>query len=273
MRGWPWAGALLLCVSAAAVCADVAPSQQCPVQTTTSAAATPGSGNEAAGRVPPVGVPQYAFAGQAGDSTIRSFDPAMLAADALAIERLPPIDGSTPLWVDPAAKYGQEFAGGLVLPDNNPLQREESAKQGLPPGLRRHGFFQSVTLSGAWLATGSRPDGLGLGASSVRAEFVLPSLLPESFVLLSPVFGAYSFDNPGPYDVPDHVYDAAIGYGLRGRLSDRLSYQTKVVVGSYSDFGNDSSDQVRVRGYVSGLWKWNSTVDLTFGMAYIDLED
>jgi hypothetical protein len=159
----------------------------------------------------------------------------------------------------------------LLLPDNEP-DPEAAAKKNLPPGLRRAGCFQGVTLGGAWLATGGGRDALGMAESNVEAEFVLPSLIPESFVTVTPGFGVHRFDCPGGYDVPDDVYDASVGFGLRGRRSERLSYQFNVAVGSYSDFDNSSGDQVRVRGYGSALWKWTPKVDLMFGVAYVDLE-
>ncbi|NLE36680.1 MAG: hypothetical protein GX621_01490, partial [Pirellulaceae bacterium] len=73
--------------------------------------------------------------------------------------------------------------------------------------------------------------------------------------------------------LPEDVFDATVGFGIRGRLAPRLSYQGNVSVGSHGDFQDSDVLTARVRGYFSGKWEWNPTVDLMVGVAYTDLED
>jgi hypothetical protein len=187
------------------------------------------------------------------------------------IERLPPILAPPAQLLEPAPKYGDNFTSSLLLPDDP--DPAGAAYKKPPPGLRRAGFFQGINLGGAWLATGGGHDALGIAESRVDAEFALPSPIRQSVILIKPGFGVHRFDCPGGYDVPDDVYDASVAFGLRGHYSERLAYQFSVAVGSYSDFENSSSQQVRLRGYGLALWKWTRTVDLTVGVAYTDLED
>ncbi|MBN1591133.1 MAG: hypothetical protein JW888_16585 [Pirellulales bacterium] len=206
-------------------------------------------------------------------AVVGSYDPAASDTRPYLIERLPPVaDAAAAEWVDPTPKYGQDFPGGLLLPRDG-LDDGESANKTLPPGMRRAGVFQGVSLGGSWLATGTGHDALGISASSIRGDLVLPSLIPESYLAITPGFGVYRFDCPGNYDIPDDVYDASVGFGLRGKHSERLSYEVNVSVGSYSDYENSSDDQVRVRGYGSVLYKWNPTIDVLAGVAYVDLQD
>ncbi|HLA85408.1 MAG TPA: hypothetical protein VJL29_11495 [Thermoguttaceae bacterium] len=299
MRDWLRIGFLLLALSALAVCAGAAVAQQYelqasyPVQTTSdpnsSATYPAGPSTYPSGPSNDSAASSSYPAGPSSDGGYRVANQEAVSLDASSgvsqtittvggtypIERLPPIDSYLPQPVDPAAKLTQQFPGGLMLPDNEEIQSAEGqpAKKTLPPGLRREGCFQGITLGGSWLATGSGHDALGLAESSVEAELVLPSLVPESYLTIAPSYGIHRFDNPGGYDIPDEVHDAAVAFGIRGRANERLSYQAKVAVGCYSDFDNESSEQVRVRGFGMGLWKWNSTVDLMFGVAYVDLQN
>jgi hypothetical protein len=188
------------------------------------------------------------------------------------MKRLPPIDGATPTTLEPTAKYG-DIPAGLSLPDEDVIADEMSARQGLPPGMRRKGFFQSAAFGGSWLVRGPGRDALGISASSVRADFIVPSLLPQSFLTLAPEFRVNRFDDPGTYELPADVYDAAVNFGIRGRLTPECAYQFNVSVGSHSDFDNNDSSQVRVRGYGTGKWTWTPNWDLMVGIAYTDLED
>ena len=266
-------GILLLAAFALAVCADPISAQQVDLPTTSSAGVPLDANFSGTGQYVPPDTTGYAFRELPCPSTKAEFDQALSNAQQGHIERLPPVDGFAPKAVDPAAKYGQDFPGGLLLPDDDVVEQEQAAAKGLPPGMRRAGCFQGISLGGSWLATGTGNDALGIAESNIQCEFVLPSLVPQSFMTITPNYGIHRFDNPGNHDIPGEVHDAAVGFGMRGRCNERLSYQTNVAVGSYSDFENGSGDQVRVRGYGSGMWKWSPTVDLTFGVAYVDLED
>lgn len=262
-------GLLLLGIFALGVWPGAAPAQQYDLRATYPAGSPGFASKDVQAAVGPTSpeTPVYAFTEEPSDSS------ATVDGGPLRVERLPPVDGSGPSLAEPAAKFTQEFPGGLLLPGDDVVRQEESRTKSLPPGMRRAGLFQGITLGGSWLATGSGRGGLGISASSVETQLVLPSLIPDSYLTITPGYGISRFDNPGPHDIPDEVHDAAVGFGLRGRYSALLSYQAEVSVGAYGDFEDGSSELVRVRGYGSAMYQWNPTVDVMFGVAYVDLED
>lgn len=78
---------------------------------------------------------------------------------------------------------------------------------------------------------------------------------------------------PGSSPLPPRLYDFILGYQVRNKFSDQLSYDLYTSIGAYSDFEDSARDGIRFPSHAVGMFHINHSTDVVFGIDYLDRDD
>lgn len=90
---------------------------------------------------------------------------------------------------------------------------------------------------------------------------------------LTGAFNIHWLAGPISSPLPPRLYDFALGYQVRNKLSDQFSYDLYTSVGAYSDFAASARQAIRFPGHAVGMLHVNRAMDFVFGVDYLDRND
>jgi len=203
--------------------------------------------------------------------------PAFLSADSVRVN-LPDEDAS---FVDgtelppPPGWIAAEFAAlGPTLgssPESEPL--DPSDELTLETGRiasNRSGFFQKLSLTGAWLNRGGSDEfGMTEGRSFVTVALPLPTR--DFPLLITTGFDVTALDGPVAPDLAPVLYDAYVDFMWLPKLADRWLGILAVSPGVYSDFDALQGDAYRTKGKALVRYDWvPGRVQVMAGVLYLN---
>ncbi len=184
-------------------------------------------------------------------------------------------DDGTSMLPPPPGWIAAEFAAlGPTLgssPASEPL--DPSDELTLETGRiasHRQGFFQKLSLSGAWLDRGGVDDfGMTEARSFVTVALPMPSR--DFPLLITTGFDATVLDGPATPDLPATVYDAYLDFMWLPKLSDRWLGILAVTPGVYSDFDDLQGDAYRTKAKALVRYDWApGRVQVLAGVLYLN---
>jgi hypothetical protein len=90
---------------------------------------------------------------------------------------------------------------------------------------------------------------------------------------LTGAFNIHWLAGPISSPLPPRLYDFALGYQVRNKLSDQFSYDLYTSIGAYSDFEASARNAIRFPGHAVGMFHVNRSMDFVFGVDYLDRND
>ncbi len=228
---------------------------------TPSERSVPGTSGRAEG--PVLGAPSPVTP-EASGSNPRLLDPAQLdPAQRFLLE-----DGATP---------GITLALGETLidpssndPHLNPILAHEHFELGVAKlSPYKKGFFQKLSLSGAFLGSGHE-DNLNMTELESFAMFGLPFPITEWPLVVSPGYNMHLLSRPTGSDLPPRLNDAYVDFMWLPTFVHRYTTLISVTPGYYSDYRIGDADAFRIVGkglviYDAVPEKWQ----LIGGVAYL----
>lgn len=137
----------------------------------------------------------------------------------------------------------------------------------------KHGFFQKLASSGAWIDGGRAAD-VGIVESQLFGTFALPLPNRNDPLLVTPEFDTRWLSGPLFPDAPARLYSAYVEMMWVPKITDRWTGILGVTPGIYSDFRHNYGDQWRMMG--RGLARYELRKGRTFliaGVLYLPRSD
>lgn len=181
--------------------------------------------------------------------------------------------GSTPYYVQPPA--GDAGQPPYLFPEGLPWGSNQGGSVlGQPGGAttRFQRFLDELRSEFTWLAPIGGETEFGMSTLELYSTFALPVFYnTESPLLITPGFAARWLEGPqDPADLPPRLYDAYLDAAWKPRVTPWLSGDLGVRVGVYSDFGNVSTDALRLMGRGLGVLRLTPTTQIALGAVYLD---
>jgi len=86
-------------------------------------------------------------------------------------------------------------------------------------------------------------------------------------------FNLHLLSGPDSVALPARLYDFSMGYQVRGRIQDAMSYDLASTIGVFSDFEDSARDGVRFPGHAVGMLHYMPEFDVVFGVDYLSRDD
>ena len=171
-----------------------------------------------------------------------------------AEEELPPLTVPNETAVSPADPLWQQgFVGGGVTEHKN-------------------GFFQKLGVTETWIDRDGADD-FGLNEIDTYVTVAVPAPTREWPLLISPTFNTRLLDGPVSPDLPSRIYETYLDLLWVPRISPRWMAIVGVAPSYYGDFQADSSKAFRMTGKGLARFDWSPTVQLLFGVLYLNRND
>ncbi|NLX55446.1 MAG: hypothetical protein GXY58_10065 [Planctomycetaceae bacterium] len=133
----------------------------------------------------------------------------------------------------------------------------------------RNGFFQKLSLSGAWLDRGGDED-FGMVEARSFVTVALPLPTRDFPLLITSGFDATPLDGPRTPHLPPRLYDAYLDLMWLPKITDRWMGILAVTPGVYSDFDNLQGDAYRTKGKALVRCDWvPGRVQVLAGVLYL----
>lgn len=136
-------------------------------------------------------------------------------------------------------------------------------------------LMQSVRGRYTWIA-GDNGNDVEFNIIEAEATFLFPFFHSPTPILLSPGGAINLTAGPatmGGADLPPQLYDLYLDAAWRPQITQRLAADLGARVGIYSDFENLGEDAVRYQGRALAAISWSPTVEVRFGVVYLDRVD
>lgn len=168
----------------------------------------------------------------------------------------PGLRGPSHYFSEEATGSGIELAPGEMLvdptsndPHLNPILAHEHFELGVAKlSPYKKGFFQKLSLSGAFLGSGSE-DNLNMTELESFAMFGLPFPITEWPLVLSPGYNMHLLSRPsGGTDLPPRLNDAYLDIMWLPTFVHRYTTLLAVTPGYYSDYRIGDADAFRITG-------------------------
>lgn len=184
------------------------------------------------------------------------------AVDAAA---LPPPPG----WV--AAEFASLSPTQGSSPESEPLfPGDELTMETGRLASHRSGFFQKLSLSGAWFNRNGADD-MGMVEARSFLTVALPLPSRDFPLLVTTGFDATPLNGPVAPNLPPAVYDAYMDFMWLPKLADRWLGILAISPGVYSDFDDVQTDAWRFKGKALVKYDWiPNRVQVAAGILYLD---
>lgn len=167
-----------------------------------------------------------------------------------------------------------EFAGLAATlgssPESEPLDPGDELT--LATGrlaAHRDGFFQKLSLTGAWLSGGGQ-DGFGIVEARSFVTVAVPLPTRDFPLLITPGFDVTSLAGPACPDLPPLLYDAYLDCMWLPKLAERWLGILSVAPGIYSDFDALPDEALRIKGKGLVRYDWvPGRVQVLAGVLYL----
>lgn len=136
----------------------------------------------------------------------------------------------------------------------------------------KNGFFQKLGVTETWIDRDGRDD-FGIHEVDTFVTVAVPAPTREWPLLISPTFNARFLDGPFAPDLPPRVYETYVDFLWVPRLSPRWLAILGVAPSYYGDFKVDNSEAFRITGKALARYDWSPTVQLLFGVLYLNRND
>lgn len=90
---------------------------------------------------------------------------------------------------------------------------------------------------------------------------------------LTGAFNIHWLAGPISSPLPPRLYDFALGYQVRDKLSNQFSYDLYTSVGAYSDFEASARKAIRFPSHAVGMLHIDHSTDFVFGVDYLARDD
>lgn len=169
---------------------------------------------------------------------------------------------------------GTQQQGGMHAPNgtwSQDIGRTNPHQSGEPLKL-----FQNIRLRQTWLSRMNELEGLGINDSEIATTVAFPTFLGTTQPLyISPGFILSLWDGPGGVsaDLPPTAYSGYLDFDYTTNPQHQLGGDLHVRLGVYSDFATINTHSFRVSGAGLGTFRMSPTVQLKFGVEYINRND
>jgi hypothetical protein len=144
-----------------------------------------------------------------------------------------------------------------------PAQTDPPLRQSLPIVVPTNTSFLASYTSG----TG---DDLGIVDLDLRSTLVFPRV--PGF-MITPGFAAHLLSGPESTDLPPTLYDNWVEFRWLKKWNDRWAMDLALTPALFTDYENMSSEAFRMMGRAIALYTVSPTLQLAFGVIYLDRED
>ena len=184
---------------------------------------------------------------------------------------------------DPVAdwkSYGAEELPPLTAPNDNWSQMGETVADPFSQdgfvggGVTEHkdGFFQKLGASETWIDRDGADD-FGINEIDTFVTVAVPAPTREWPLLISPTFNTRLLNGPVTPDLPNQIYETYLDLLWVPRLSPRWTAIIGVAPSYYGDFEADDSNAFRMTGKGLARFDWSPTVQVLFGVLYLNRND
>ena len=168
-----------------------------------------------------------------------------------------------------------------LYPNGMPYQFQAPSTEGYYATTQK--LLQELSAEFTWLyGKQTDPKDLGITRVELSTTLAFPMLYNiETPLLVTPGFAFNWLTGPlsnpadvprGP-DLPPRLYDAYLDFGWYPRVNQWLGAELGVRVGVYSDFDHVTDDSVRILGRGLASVTLSPTLDILFGVVYLDRLD
>ncbi len=133
-----------------------------------------------------------------------------------------------------------------------------------------HRLFVRTTFDVRLILAEPGVDSIEMTDVNLSTSLALPWSTPENAWVVTPGFFIHFWEGPTSVDLPETLYDTWVDLTWRAKWSPRLRSNIGVAVGVYSDFEATDSDAIRITGRALVNYQWDSQLELTFGIVYLD---
>jgi hypothetical protein len=156
----------------------------------------------------------------------------------------PPIMGLPGEEIPPGAIQPDGLAPDAEIPDG---MLDEDLLLGAPQKLEpyKNGFFQKLSLSGAWFGNSSDPADLGATEIETFLTVAVPAPIVEWPLLITPGLNATFIDGPTVTDLPSRLYLTYVDFMWLPRIVNNWTALISVAPTVYGDF---DAHQFRLTG-------------------------
>ncbi|MDX1961842.1 MAG: DUF6268 family outer membrane beta-barrel protein [Pirellulales bacterium] len=160
----------------------------------------------------------------------------------------------------------------LLLGSNTLYVQDFDITESDLPGIVRQELFQGVKSSARYL-----PDWNSSGFTQLELENSATLAMPfpdwNSALLVSPNIDAYLLSGPEAPDLPPGLYGTSLEVRYLRRLSDRITLNSSVKPGWFSDFRTNSTQAIRAPAQSFIIYDISPQWEFIAGLVYLDRDD